>query len=570
MHWAENITEAQILLAGLTPLALSCLVISSLNICINSISLLLIPEVVIAILYIIIPNTSKEIFKIFLSYKYTYKAIGLAFCWCLMFAIWATFQTPERQELDSLLINTNPDMWAYIRRFAALTTQNLAFDGTSACSFFLQSPKKLSSFIGSVIIILCDNTSLGIILFQGLLGCGLFLCLFIDWIGADQRKFPWPIKIIGLVWAISSPQIYWLLVNSYLSNTLFIIVLCLGLRACRRTAIMGGASRIEKYITLIFIIINIFSFYPAALPLALGIYLTAEIIYSYNNKQTWQQQVLQRAKTLMVIAPTLLTLYIFFKDQFLIYEVRESLNPLIEHGANFVPLNPWSLLQEKPKPMPVRKDFGVWNNIIIGTIFSVCTLQRLWLVLQQDEEENLPASIYRKDLTAGFFGVLFYLSYLIAYIPLIYTYRLGKIAISVLWPLAIFTLLPLIKWLYNKIELSKNRLKKNLLIIFMISHVILHVDKSFSQTARPSGNILMTSNTDFAGINSLVVTGCLDVHISQFYERMVGIKLARKYPDIKINVVGSEENIDGISKFTTIVTGTTISHHGISICYYEF
>ncbi|MEO0948861.1 MAG: hypothetical protein AAFY11_12090 [Cyanobacteria bacterium J06641_5] len=84
-----------------------------------------------------------------------------------MFAIWATvaWTIPDRQQLDPLLINTNPDMWAYMRRFAALTTQNLFFDGTPACDFWLQSPKKLSSFLSSLTIAATDKPSWGIILF---------------------------------------------------------------------------------------------------------------------------------------------------------------------------------------------------------------------------------------------------------------------------------------------------------------------------------------------------------------------------------------------------------------------
>ncbi|MEO0948860.1 MAG: hypothetical protein AAFY11_12085 [Cyanobacteria bacterium J06641_5] len=297
-----------------------------------------------------------------------------------------------------------------------------------------------------------------------------------------------------MAWGLASPQIFWLLVSSYLSNPLFIIVFYLGLRSMRKQAIVGQANHFGSYITILAATLAIFSFYPSALPITLCLYLAVETIYAGGNRYNLKDELGRRIRTAVVMGAVTLTLCVMFQHQIAIDEVQRSLNPLIEHGANFVPLNPWSLLQEKPKPMPIRKDFGVWINLAIGVIFSALVFWRLWGKLRQDMgQPRFSTSTLRqitsgqKDLLAACFGIGFYATYLIAYILFEYTYRLGKVAISFLWPLGIFALPPLFGWFTNSDWFVKNWKFRQIAIAILAIHMVLHVGKSFDQKARPSG-----------------------------------------------------------------------------------
>jgi len=153
------------------------------------------------------------------------------------------------------------------------------------------------------------------------------------------------------------------------------------------------------------------------------------------------------------------------------------------HGSNFVPLNPWSLLQEKPKPMPPIRDFGWYFNIVVGLIFSLFLGWKLWQKYKAYKE---------KDLLAGLIGVGVYASYLFAYFPLESTYRLMKIAISLIYPLAIFGLLPLVKWLKVRLEHKSFWFRYGVLVL-AIAHTIFHIYKVFDLNAFPAGNFSLSA-----------------------------------------------------------------------------
>ena len=174
------------------PLAIVSIAPAALNFCFNSLLVTIILEAVIIFTAFFIPSNLRKNLDI-LGIKVIRNNLHLLFyasLWCLFFALWATIN--HQQSLDRMISNTNPDMWAYVRRFAAMTTDNLSFyggsdssfDGNSACAFLLGSPKKFSSFLGSLIVYPLRGSSLSIAIFQGMLGGILFICLFKEWFEA--------------------------------------------------------------------------------------------------------------------------------------------------------------------------------------------------------------------------------------------------------------------------------------------------------------------------------------------------------------------------------------------------
>ena len=587
--WVHNVSELEVLLAGLTPLAIISLLNSYLNTCINSLKLFAFIQIAIAAIFFVIPHNLRKSDDFFGRKFFTDKKsiLVLGLIWCAIFSLWATFALPTsgNDNIDPLLVNTNPDMWAYIRRFAGLTTENLSFNGQPACNFILISPKKLSSFIGSIIVSLSPEPAIGIVFFQGLLGCSLFLCLFGEWSSfaqTNKKSLSWQ-NTLAIIWAISSPQLYWLLVSSYLSNTLFIIILCSALKLVRKISLAGRAQNIEFKFSLVCFIICVFSFYAVSLPIALALYIGTSIIYSWDNNTTPQKIIIQQLKILLTAGITIVLLYIVFNNQFRLEEVQTTINPLSRHGSNFVPLNPWSLLQEKPKPMPVRKDFGVWINILIGLILSSFALWKVWqefnLIRNKKSIEKTKSInlIHQKDLLAASAGILFYISYLLAYIPLEYTYRLGKIAISVIWPLSIFALLPFARWFGNEVLLNKSKIFKFIFSIFIFIHIILHIDKTLDIQARPSGKYILNSNSDINQVQNITLVRCLNLHESNQYEIMAGLRLAKQYPNININAIAQEIKIpvnevsakDSISENNKVIRGFTVTDNKKNLCSFE-
>lgn len=561
--WFQSPQEVETIILGITPLALSSLVLSSFGTCINPVKVTLIIETIIISLFLVIPNRFKNLgylFGIHLLNKYKIYFL-FAFAWCLLFGVWAvlSWDISPQLNIDRLLINTNPDMWAYIRRFSGLMTSNLSFDGNLACSYFLNSPKKLSSFMGSMILYFSPSITMAITWFQGLLGCSLFLCLFADWMKFKQNQnfLPWQIKLFGIIWGISSPQIFWLLVSSYLSNTLFIIFICLGLRYFKRASLSENDNG-ESLIILTSLMISVFSFYPIALPLSVFLYRITVIIYSPDLFK--RDLIFKEIKNFGFIGIIILLFFLLFRDHFLLEEVQKGINPLIEHGSNIVPLNPWSLLQETPNPMPNRIDFGVWINIIIGLLFSSFCL---WKIGQNVKRQKTQID---RNLIAYGCGLFLYIAYLIAHLPLDSTYRLGKVAISFIWPLAIFALIPLSQWLYN--QTSRNKTYRLLLIIFVTSHILLHFDYSFSHTPRAYGIFDITA-VNFNQFNQIIVMGCSDVHISNRYEIMAGFKLARNHPNLEINVISDQGNESNFAEKITVIKGNSIPINEKNICSYS-
>jgi hypothetical protein len=239
---------------------------------------------------------------------------------------------------------------------------------------------------------------------------------------------------------------------------------------------------------------------------------------------------------------------VLFPSQLGLYEVRKSLDFAREHGANFVPLNPWSLLQEKPKPMPSAKDFGVYINIIIGLLFSVFLARKLF---------NRYRSNQNRDLLAGIIGLSLYSGYLLAHIPLESTYRLMKIVISIIYPLAIFGLLPLIQLGRSQLAIKPVWMYRVTMALVAL-HVVLHIHKTFDLRAFPTGDFAVSNASQLPRIQRLAIVGCKGVHKSQFYERLVGLQLARRYPHLTVTVFRSSDYLDASVKTDLIVYGTAI------------
>ncbi len=154
-------------------------------------------------------------------------------------------------------------------------------------------------------------------------------------------------------------------------------------------------------IRCVYPVICVFSFYIVLLPVALFFYLGTIIIYQYEKYLIPTQAVQNFLKLILVAGIGVLLSTMLFKHQVELKEISGSLNLMGEHGKNIVPLNPWSLVQEKPNPMPNRKDFGLWLNIVVGIIFSGFVLRIIYHNLLRLKNQKQTDTFYYKDLIAA-------------------------------------------------------------------------------------------------------------------------------------------------------------------------
>lgn len=559
-----GLSMAGICLVGAMPLALLSISVSALNHCINSFYGVWGVEAVFTVAFLLIPRSAKRDFDVFgvQTIKHNVMPVLLVGVWCVFFALWAIVNNP--QNLDYMISNTNPDMWAYVRRFSAFTTSNLnfyggldsfKFNGNSACAYLLGSPKKFSSFLGSIVGYLWGGTSVGICVFQGMLGGILMICLFKEWFevglaesGRSQAPRISFTRGLLILWALFSPSVYWLLGSAYLSNTLFLIVVCLTLRETKHMAIGQTLHHLESLVCFSAILVVVFAFYPAFIPLIVLVYAAVALIYSPRSAWSFASawQILLPYVLLGIVWG--LVFYLVFPSQLGLREVSKSLNPLESHASNFVPLNPWSLVQERPKPMGRLKDFGLYFNVALGLIFTVLMGCKVW--------QNY--RIYKKkDLLAALVGLGLYGSYLLAFIPLNSTYRLMKIGISVIYPLAIFALLPLLLW-WGHILIQQPRWIRRSVLILAIAHTIFHVYKVFDLKPFPTGTFAIVNPDRLESVQSVAVVACQGIHSSQFYERLVGLQLARRYPHLQVNVFRPSASLTEAIRGDLIIYGKTV------------
>ena len=575
-NWLSVATEAEVILLGISPMAIAALLSTSGGNCHNSIQSFLITEAIIFGLFIIIPHRLKKTSN-FLGgefYRSHWQVFVIVIAWCFAFSLWGylAINPNVNQGIDRLLVNGNGDMWFYIRRFAAYTVNNANFDNQPACFYLQMSPKKLSSFIGSLIVYASPNTVYGITLFQGLLGCSLFLSLFGNWqnFNYQGKSLSKTGTIWAIIWALTSPAIFWLIISSYLSNALFISIFVLGLTAARRIALKQHKySFYSSPILLFSFILNVFSFYLVLLPVALIFYLSTLFIYRYEQYLRPQQAVKKLSKVMLIAGISVLICSTLFSHQINLAEVAGNLNTLKEHGKNFVPLNPWSLLQEKPNPMPNIKDFGVWFNVVVGTIFSIFVLRIIHRNLWDLQQAKKTKITYFKDLIAAALVVGIYVLYLLAYIPLEYTYRLGKFAISILYPLAIFGTLPTLLWFRDKFYRYKSRIFKLCCTLLVVVHIILHVDKTLYLGALPTGKYQLLSTNNIDNIDSLTIIKCSNVSVSQQYQKLLGLELAKKYPNLKINVITDENLLNNFPTSDVITKGKDVPGKDKNLCIFN-
>jgi hypothetical protein len=571
--WLKTATAAEVVIIGLTPIAIASLVSTSQGNCYSSINSFLIAEVIIICLCLLIPQHTRRNSN-FLGeqyYRNNLPIFAIAIIWCLVFTVWGLLAIEPEKYLgvDRFLINQNGDMWFYIRRYAAYTVDNLRFDNQPACFFLQISPKKLSSFIGSIIIYFTPSTVFGITLFQGLLGCSLFLSLFGNWYNFTYqgKRLSTTATISAIFWAIFSPPVFWLIISSYLSNALFITIFVLGLTAARRICLQSKRYPwYAKYAILFCFVVNIFAFYLVTLPIALLFFLATLVIYRYELYLKRNRVVINLSRILLAAGLSILLCCMAFPHQLNLTEVTDNLNALREHGKNFVPLNPWSLVQEKPNPMPNIKDFGVWFNIVVGTLFSGWILKIIYHKLNLKNTAN---SIYSKDLIAAASVIGVYLVYLLAYIPLEYTYRLGKLAVSIIYPLAILGILPTVLWFRDRFYRHQSGIFKIACTSLLALHIILHIDKTLYLRALPVGKYEIVSSDRISTVNSLTILNCQEYSESRKYQKIIGLDLARQYPELTIDVITSPHLMTQTPHSEAIVRGMDAMSEGKNLCLFE-
>jgi hypothetical protein len=555
-----EISPAVFFLLGLTPLALASLIGTSFQTCINSFSLLLTTEIIILSFFTITFIKNRKIVTYLqprLLNKYQ-NSILLTLIWCGVFSLWVilSFQPLIPSGFDQVLVNSNPDMWFYLRRYAAYLGENINFDGHEACYYLLISPKKLSSLIGSLVINWFPESNRGIIIIKGLFGASLFLSLFGHWADFNKNKF-------GIIWAIFSPQIYWLILSSYLSNTLFIIVVILALRSAKNLSLATESKSLELRMLALGLVICLYSFYFAGIPLAILLFVFTIFIYSFipnNLSQILKDQLL----LMLIIGLGITALFLLFPEQFYLDEVKIITDPLFKHSKNFVPLNPWSLLQERPKPMGENKDFGVWFNLALGFIIAFFMTFKISTVLAKIND-----SLNKRDLISALAGIIFYLCYLFAYLSLEHTYRLMKIAISFMYPLAIFGLFPLLKWLRYDWLSNKSKFLKFLVTVFVVLHIILHIYETFKLHASPTGQYKIAQEIA-RDTSSITVIRCPSPDIGRRYEVLMGFRLARKYSKIPVYVIADSADTAKVNEDTKLIQGVIVPvRRDLDVCRYE-
>ncbi|MCC0176712.1 hypothetical protein I4641_06935 [Waterburya agarophytonicola K14] len=562
--WLPIATEREVIILGLVPLAIASLISTSEGNCYHSIPSFLITEAVVFSLFCLNfkqANWNNNLFgRNFLSRNLV--VFLLATLWCLVFSIWCffSFNPAFNAGADRLIINGNADMWFYTRRFAGYNLDNVSFDNSPACAYLQISPKKFSSFIGSILVYFSPTTVFAITLFQGLLSCSLFLSLFGHWHNFiyNGKSLSFKAAILAILWGVTSPLIYWLLITSYASNILFIAIFVLGITAARNICLNRDRyPDFTEAIMLFSFVICVFSFYIVLLPVALFFYLITLIVYQYEQYLTPIYGIKTFAKLMLTAGIAILFCVIFFNHQIALKEVAGNLNIMEGHGKNFVPLNPWSLLQERLNPMPVRRDFGVWFNIVVGTIVSGFILKIIYTQLSILNNKNQSKTFYYKDLIAAALVIVAYVIYLFAYIPLDFTYRLGKFVVSLIYPLAILGLLPTILWYRDSYYHAKSRTFKLIGSGLITLHLVLHLSQ-MSLSVKPMGKYQLISTKNVNKIDSLTIIKCQKSDPSQKYQKIVGLDLAKQYPDLKINILTEDSAIANYPATDLILRGRDI------------
>ena len=134
--------------------------------------------------------------------------------------------------------------------------------------------------------------------------------------------------------------------------------------------------------------------------------------------------------------------------------------------------------------------------------------------------------------------MLFYGAYLLAYVFLEHTYRLGKLAISTVWPLATLALLPVLLWGWQGWR-SRFPRKAPAIALFLLSvHTVLHLEKAESVQSRVVGQLQLTGWVP-AEVERIVLSPCENRANYQFYGRLAGLRLAREFPELAIEVNGA-------------------------------
>ena len=136
-----------------------------------------------------------------------------------------------------------------------------------------------------------------------------------------------------------------------------------------------------------------YSFYPAFPPLLILALLLTQVGYGFAMAEPRLRLLHRGALTLLVPGLTVLLLALTFTGQAELEEVSRSLNPMIGHASNFVPINPWSLLQEKPKPMPNVWDFGWWFHPSLGLPLSLLGGLFCWRSWWRQRQPDLFAAV---------------------------------------------------------------------------------------------------------------------------------------------------------------------------------
>jgi len=519
-----------VLAIGLLPLALLSLLPAMLGACPSALTMAFVMEGLVLASLLPRPTVARYC-RLGLSRQLPWHwgpMLWTALAWSLAFGAWSGWQAHDG--LTPLLSNANPDLWAYIRRIAASSTEHLYFDGTNACAYSLGSPKKLSSLLMALTVILFPDSVQGITAFQGTLGGTVLLVVFQDWLlqPFSQNRRTSTAKLLAAAWVLTTPVVYWLAVSNYLSQALFLILASIGYREMRRNQLSPRLyPESIRFLLLVSLATATYAFYPAFLPLLILALLLTQLTYGLAIAEPWTQLVRQGSLTLLSLGLTVLLLVcLTTTNQAGLSEVGHSLNPMARHASNFLPLNPWSLLQEKPKPMQIIRDFGWWFHLGLGLMLSLLASIICWRRWRY---------WHHPDLLAGVVGTAAYGGYLLLFFLLEHTYRLMKLNVTLLYPLVVMGMLPLVLSL-RRWTMKRGPSIRLLFTLLVVLHITFHGKVVADLGIRPSGvGLARTIPLPSDPTAPLAIFGCEEA-TSTHYERLVGLDLALRYPNRQIHV----------------------------------
>ena len=131
-----------------------------------------------------------------------------------------------------------------------------------------------------------------------------------------------------------------------------------------------------------------------------------------------------------------------------------------------------------------------------------------------------------------------------------------------------FGFLPTILWWRDRYYRGKSDLFKFVCSLLITLHIILHIEKALAN-AQPTGKYQIISTDNIENIKRLTIVRCQQTSVSQKYEKIVGLDLAKQYPQLKINVITEGDITNNYPQTDLILKGTDLKGKEKNLCIFE-